>query len=137
MASQGRTLRSARCSRVAAVVRRAARVDDNQGQIVDALRKAGATVQSLAGMGDGVPDLLVGFRCQTLLMEVKDGRKAPCEQRLTMFQANWHREWRGGPVSIVTDVDGALRALRVIGNQMSDSDMPAGVSAIVKGAACS
>lgn len=43
-------------------MRRAARTDANQTAIVEALRKCGASVQSLAAVGKGVPDLLVGLR---------------------------------------------------------------------------
>jgi Holliday junction resolvase len=55
-------------------MRRAAKIDANQEQIVSALRAAGATVQSLAAIGNGCPDLLVGFNRKTLLMEIKDGK---------------------------------------------------------------
>ena len=37
-----------------------AKVDANQKVIVEALRAAGCFVQSLAGVGKGCPDLLVG-----------------------------------------------------------------------------
>ena len=40
--------------------RRAARRDDNEAAIVEALRAVGASVEIL-GNGDGVPDLLVGY----------------------------------------------------------------------------
>jgi len=43
-------------------MRRTAKVDANHREIVDALRRIGAGVQSLAGVGNGVPDLLVYFR---------------------------------------------------------------------------
>lgn len=43
-------------------MRRAPRTDANQAEIVAALRTRGALVQSLAGVGAGVPDLLVGWR---------------------------------------------------------------------------
>ena len=92
-------------------MRRAAKVDANQDQIVEALRTAGATVQTLAAIGKGVPDLLVGHRGKTILIEVKDGRKPPSERRLTEDQVKWHGAWRGGPVAIVMDVEGALRAI--------------------------
>lgn len=92
-------------------MRRAAKVDANQEQIVEALRIVGATVQTLAAVGKGVPDLLVGHRGKTILIEVKDGRKPPSERRLTEDQVKWHGAWRGGPVAIVTDVEGALRAI--------------------------
>ena len=95
-------------------MRRAAKVDANQTQVVEALRAAGATVQSLAAVGQGVPDLLVGFQGQTILMEVKDGRKPPSERRLTEDQLKWHGEWRGGPLAVVDGVDAALRVLGVI-----------------------
>lgn len=93
---------------------RAARIDANHEQVVSALRAAGASVQSLAGVGKGVPDLLVGFQGKTLLMEVKDGKKTPSERRLTEDQLKWHGAWRGGPLAIVDGVDAALRMLGVM-----------------------
>ena len=93
---------------------RAAKIDANHEQVVSALRAAGASVQSLAGVGKGVPDLLVGFQGKTLLMEVKDGRKTPSERRLTEDQVRWHGAWRGGPLAVVDGVDAALRMLKVI-----------------------
>ena len=93
---------------------RAARIDANHEQVVSALRAAGASVQSLAGVGKGVPDLLVGFQGKTLLMEVKDGRKTPSERRLTDDQVRWHGAWNGGPLAIVDGVDAALRMLGVM-----------------------
>jgi Holliday junction resolvase len=95
-------------------MRRAARVDSNQDQVVEALRAAGATVQSLAAVGQGVPDLLVGFQGQTLLIEVKNGRKPPSQRQLTEDQLKWHGAWRGGPVAIVDGPDAALRMLGVM-----------------------
>ena len=93
---------------------RAARIDANHEQVVSALRAAGASVQSLANVGNGVPDLLVGFQGKTLLMEVKDGRKTPSERRLTDDQIRWHGAWNGGPLAIVDGVDAALRMLGVM-----------------------
>jgi hypothetical protein len=42
-------------------MRRIARVDKNQAEIVSALRKAGARVLHLHQHGEGCPDILVGF----------------------------------------------------------------------------
>lgn len=89
-------------------MRRAAKVDANQAEIVAALRKVGATVQSLAATGSGVPDLLVGFRGNTFLIEVKDGRLPPSARELTPDQIEWHVEWRGGACTVVNSVDEAL-----------------------------
>lgn len=92
-------------------MRRAAKTDDNQAAIVKALRAAGATVQSLGQVGDGCPDLLIGRRGKTLMLEVKDGAKPPSARALTDAQVLWHRYWRGGPVEIVKSIDDALLAL--------------------------
>ena len=95
-------------------MRRAAKIDANQTQVVIALRAAGATVQSLAAVGAGVPDLLVGFRGQTYLMEVKDGQKVPSKRLLTDDQINWHEQWCGGTLAVVEHPDAALRLIGAI-----------------------
>lgn len=95
-------------------MRRAARTDSNQTQIVQALRRAGATVISLADQGSGVPDLLIGFAGKTALMEVKDGSKPPSERTLTPMQLLFHAQWRGGTLAVVNDIEGALRVLKVM-----------------------
>lgn len=94
-------------------MRYAAKVDDNQAEIVAALRKAGASVQSLAAVGKGVPDLLVCFRTKLHLIEVKDGAKVPSARLLTGDQLAWHAKWTG-PITIVNSVDEALRAVGAI-----------------------
>jgi hypothetical protein len=93
---------------------RAARVDQNHDQVVTALRAAGATVQSLAGVGKGVPDLLVGYKGQTMLMEVKDGFKPPSKRVLNEDQLRWHGSWNGGALAVVDSPDAALRILGVL-----------------------
>ncbi len=94
--------------------RRAARTDANQTAVVSALRAAGAFVRSLASVGDGMPDLIVGFRETTLLMEVKDGHKSPSARKLTPEQVKFHAEWTGGPLAVVDGPEAALRVLGVI-----------------------
>ena len=91
-------------------MRRAARVDRNQVEIVNALRKAGASVQSLAATGKGCPDLLVGCRGVNLLMEVKDGQKAPSARKLTADQVEWHGAWEG-QVAVVKTAQEAVELL--------------------------
>jgi hypothetical protein len=93
---------------------RAAKIDANHEAVVLALRSAGATVQSLAGVGKGTPDLLVGYKGQTMLMEVKDGFKAPSARLLTEDQIRWHRVWKGGALAVVDSPDAALRMIGVL-----------------------
>ena len=88
-------------------MRRAAKVDANQQQIVKALRKVGASVQSLAAIGDGCPDLAVGYRGKNLLLEVKQPKG-----KLTEDQEKFHREWKGD-LCVVRSVDEALLLLGI------------------------
>lgn len=90
-------------------MRRAARVDANQGTIVAALRAAGCFVQSLAMVGQGCPDLLVGYRGKWFVMEVKDGAKAPSDRRLTQDEKKWHEQaFICARVHVVETVEQAL-----------------------------
>ena len=91
-------------------MRRAARVDGNHGEIVAALLSVeGVSVHSLAGIGCGCPDLLIGAAGKTFLVEVKDGEKCPSHRTLTPDQVKWIGEWRGAPVAVLLDA-GKARA---------------------------
>lgn len=76
-------------------MRKRGKVDANQSLIVETLRKAGATVKSLASLGNGAPDLLVGFRRQNWIMEVKDPSQPPSKRRLTDDEKAFHLSWQG------------------------------------------
>jgi hypothetical protein len=85
--------------------RRAARRDANEAKIVAALRQVGATVERLSI--EDVPDLLVGFRGETYLLEVKSGHGD-----LRPGQIRWLTAWRGGKARPVWSV---LEALQFVG----------------------
>lgn len=76
-------------------MRRNARVDANQQKIVQALEAAGCVVQSLAQLGRGVPDILVGRHGRNYLLAIKDGDKVPSARKLTPDEIAWHRKWKG------------------------------------------
>ena len=99
--------------------RRAAKIDKNQPAIVEALRKAGASVQTLAAVGEGCPDLLVGKHGRNWLLEVKDperGRKEYREKEtarvLTEDQHKWHFFWQG-QVAVVWTAEEALELVEI------------------------
>ena len=101
-------------------MRRAAKIDANHHEIVAALQQYGCQVQSLAGVGGGVPDLLIlsppdanGVR-RLGLVEIKDGSKPPSHRRRTADQIAWWDRWSGAPVGLVTDIQGALRFARLL-----------------------
>lgn len=80
----------------------AKRTDSNQAEIIRALNKVGAVVQSLHTVGSGCPDLLVSFRGCNYLLEVKTptGKRRPS-------QIDWHAKW-AGQVATVSSVEQAL-----------------------------
>jgi hypothetical protein len=83
----------------------AKRVDDNQKQIVECLRRAGFTVEHLHTQGGGCPDLLCGISGQNFLIEIKDGKKKTA--KLNELQENWHSTWKG-QVSVIKTIDECL-----------------------------
>lgn len=80
-------------------MRRAANIDRSQQPIVKALRDIGASVQILSHVGQGVPDLLVGYRNINVLLEVKNEDDGPKKRALTAAEKDWHAMW-GGQVAI-------------------------------------
>lgn len=101
------------------------RRDDCEKNIVKALEAAGATVTKLDGKG--VPDLLVGFRGRTILIECKDpddgarnsrgrgGRKVNNALGLRESQWAWFQEWRGTAPIVVTTPEEAIASLDLAG----------------------
>ena len=85
-------------------MRRAAKVDANQVEIVEALRLVGVSVQPLHTIGQGCPDLALGFKGRSYLCELK----ADAKSRYTPDQLTWRQEWRGAPPLRFDSVSDAL-----------------------------
>jgi hypothetical protein len=90
-------------------MRRAARRDDNEKDIIKVMREVGAYVKVIND--EGLFDLLVSYRGVTLLIEVKDGAKPPSARRLTDAEQKFHDEWPGSDLHIVNSVGEALALL--------------------------
>jgi hypothetical protein len=88
-------------------MRRAARVDGNQADIVGALRKVGCSIQHIHTIGGGCPDILVGRNRRNWIFELKDDKQPPNKRRLTPAEQRWHDEWRG-EVHIIENIEQAL-----------------------------
>ena len=92
-------------------MRRAAKIDVNQPELVKAFRTLGCSVLSLASMGKGVPDLLVSIKGITWLVEVKmpKGKETPDQVE---FATSWQ-----GCRAIVRDVAGVATVCRIMAAQ--------------------
>lgn len=93
--------------------RRACRVDANHAEVVAAIVAAGGDVIDLSAVGEGVPDLLVGIAGRFVLVEVKDGKKKPSAQALTVMQTWFHRRMQSQrlPCIVVRSAEEAVRVL--------------------------
>lgn len=91
-------------------MRRAPNLDGNHAAVVRALTNAGMRVFSLAGVGKGCPDVMVGWREITCLLEIKDGAQKPSRRALTVDEQKFHEEW-SGHLAIVESPDEAVQAV--------------------------
>lgn len=88
---------------------RAAKVDANQRGIVDALERAGCSVESLARLGNGAPDVLVARAGNMFLLELKTPKG-----ELNERQMRWHSFWKA-KVHVVRTVEEAFAAVGLRG----------------------
>lgn len=87
------------------VRRRAAQRDGHERLIVAAARKMGASVHHISEAG--LPDLLVGHRGRTLLVEVKRPGSGLNQRQQAFLNA-----WTGGPVYVVKSEAEMVRLLQ-------------------------
>ena len=87
-------------------MRYAARVDANQEAVVSALRAAGAYVWVIS-----LPvDILVGYKNQTYLVEIKSSSK----KRFTKLQEEFFANWPGSSLVRIDSPEAALKMIGVL-----------------------
>ena len=89
-------------------MRRNARIDKNHPEIVEAFRKLGASVLSLAPLGRGIPDLLVAIGGVTWLVEIKSKKGKEND-----LQLEWAENWRGAR-AVVRDTQGVETVVKLM-----------------------
>ncbi len=92
-------------------IRRAAKVDENQGDLVDKIRSMGVSVAITSGAHDGFTDLVIGFGGITVLVEVKDGSKEPARRKLTPQQVTFHQSFKGA-ITVIENEEQAIELVR-------------------------
>lgn len=94
-------------------MRRAAKIDSNQNEIVRLLRRIpGISVHITSQMGKGYPDLNVGYKGKTYLIELKDGKKVPSARRLTPDEIEFKDGWKGH-YAVAESLDDVLAIIQV------------------------
>ena len=97
-------------------MRRFARTDSTQIDIVATLRLLGCSVVSLSPIGRGCPDLAVAVAGKTYLVELKDGSKS---WKLTPDQERFISEWKA-EIPVLESVDDAQYFVKAVrGNRLT------------------
>ena len=91
-------------------IRRAAKIDDNQNELVALIRAMGVSVAITSAAHDGFTDLVIGFGGVTVLVEVKDGSKEPARRKLTPQQVAFHGSFKGA----ITVIENEQQAVELV-----------------------
>tara|TARA_R110000850_G_scaffold160756_1_gene285169 strand:- start:188 stop:571 length:384 start_codon:yes stop_codon:yes gene_type:complete len=87
--------------------RRAARVDDNQSEVVACFRRLGWSVLIISQLKNCC-DIIVAKGGETIAIEIKDGNKPPSARKLSegeqKFKDNWLGRWE-----LVASVDDVIK----------------------------
>jgi len=86
--------------------RRAARVDDNQPEIVKAFRGLGWYVLIISQLKNCC-DIIVSKNGRTIAVEIKDGSKVASKQKLSIGELKFKSEWQG-EYRLITCIDDVL-----------------------------
>lgn len=89
-------------------------LDNNQAEIVTALRDIGTTVFITSAVGGGCPDLICGFNGIIFVLEIKNPKTPYGRKGLTASQRKFWDKW-SAPGAIVHSIDEALTAARRFG----------------------
>ena len=88
-------------------MRRAAKVDVNQPEIVKEFRSLGWYVLIISQLKNCC-DIIVSKNGRTIAVEIKDGSQPPSKQKLTEGEAKFMNEWQG-EYKIINSVDAVIK----------------------------
>lgn len=74
-------------------------------------RIPGVSVRSIHTIGQGIGDLILGYKGKNYLIEVKDGSKSASRKKLTPDEERFHKEWTG-QICIVENIDDIIDLLK-------------------------
>ena len=83
--------------------------DARRAALIAAFEDAGATVVSLARVGGGCPDLLIGYQGQIALCETQGPGAPLSDERLA-----WYGAWRGPAVTVLRSTEDVARVLEAL-----------------------
>lgn len=92
------------------------KVDANQSSLVKQIRMIpGVTVAHIHTVGQGLCDLIIGYRGKNFLVEVKDPKKPKSQRKLTTDEEKFHRQWTG-QIAIVETASDVMKLIHELKN---------------------
>lgn len=91
-------------------MRKHARKDNNQNELVEQMRDLGFHVAITHQLGGGFPDIVVGGYGLNFMFEIKDPDQPPSKRRLTPDEELFHTVWYG-QVDVVETIDDVLAVI--------------------------
>ena len=116
-------------------MRYARKVDANQSDIVEALRAIPeCSVLLLSSVGDGCPDLLIGYRGANLLVELKNPETLRGEKPETIARQQEFRDgWRGAVIRAMGGPDDGTQSANMARDRENCSRVSTDVGAWLPG----
>lgn len=87
-------------------MRYAARKDSNHNAIANAATKLGASVFDTSRLGDDFPDMVIGYRGHTIIVELKTATG-----KLSAGQKYLAETWKGSPIRVWRTIDDVIADL--------------------------
>ena len=89
--------------------------DDNHDEIVNEFQRLGCGVKDVHNLPDFC-DIIICYQGATVMVEIKDGRKAPSSRRLTEGEKQFSDEWigKGGKWACIESVEQANELIKGI-----------------------
>jgi len=83
---------------------RAARVDDNQKEVVALFRKLGWAVLIISQLKNCC-DIMASKAGRTIAVEIKDGKKPPSARKLSAGEEKFKNDWKGEYQLVICNED--------------------------------
>jgi len=94
---------------------RAAKVDENQPEIVKAFRRLGFTVLIISQLKNCC-DIIVSKKGRTIAVEIKDGKKLPSQRKLSEGEQKFRDNWQG-EYALIESIDDVIEIVSNIGSK--------------------
>lgn len=92
-------------------MRRSFRKDKNQSSIIRSLKKINASVVDASNIGNGFPDLIIGYHKKTYLIEIKNKDNWYGKKGGSTSQKTFRTDWKGDQIYVFSSIEEIIELL--------------------------